>query len=285
MKVAVTGASGFLGPYVLKELARRAGVEIVALTRQRPAPVDVGAPIQHVQFDIDTDVIDGYARLGRPDVLIHLAWATLSNYKSPLHFENHLVTHYRFLKALVRDGLPAMLCTGTCFEYGMRCGELLESMTPEPHNPYGYAKDALRRQLEFLRVETPFQLTWGRLFYMFGDGQSARSLYPLVIAAGQRGDAVFPMSPGDQLRDYLHVAEVARYIVALALDAPGSGIVNICSGRPVAVRTLVEGWIREKGWRMSLELGRFPYPDYEPLAFWGSSARLTKLLGPAVTAS
>jgi dTDP-6-deoxy-L-talose 4-dehydrogenase (NAD+) len=113
---------------------------------------------------------------------------------------------------------------------------------------------------------------------MFGEGQSAASLYSLVMAAGKRGDAVFPMSPGDQLRDYLHVADVARYLVALALDAPGSRIVNICSGKPVAVRTLVEGWLRQNGWRMSLELGRFPYPDYEPLAFWGSAARLSEVL-------
>jgi dTDP-6-deoxy-L-talose 4-dehydrogenase (NAD+) len=278
MRVAVTGASGFVGQYVLRELARRTGIEIVAMTRQHPALVDVSTAIQQVPFDIDTSATDAYARLGRPDVLIHLAWATLSNYKSPLHFESHLVAHYRFLKSLIQAGLPALLCTGTCFEYGMRSGELVESMQPQPHNPYGYAKDALRCQLEFLRKEVPFQLTWARPFYMFGEGQSAASLYSLVMAAGKRGDGVFPMSPGDQLRDYLHVADVARYLVALALDAPGSGIVNICSGKPVAVRTLVEGWLRQNGWRMSLELGRFPYPDYEPLAFWGSAARLSEVL-------
>ena len=277
MRVAVTGASGFVGQYVLSALARRTGIEIVAMTRHHPVP-DVGSRIEQVQLDIDAGATDGYARLGRPDVLIHLAWGTLPKYKSPLHFENHLVTHYRFLKSLVQAGLPSLLCTGTCFEYGMRSGELLESMQPQPHNPYAYAKDALRRQLEFLRIELPFQLTWARPFYMFGEGQSAASLYSLVMAAGKRGEAVFPMSPGDQLRDYLHVADVARYLVALALDAPGSGIVNICSGKPVAVRTLVEGWLRQNGWRMSLELGRFPYPDYEPLAFWGSAARLSVVL-------
>lgn len=278
MKVAVTGASGFFGHYVLRELALRDGIEIVAVTRRRPVPADVSARVQQVQLDIGVETKDAYARLGQPDVLIHLAWETLSNYRSLLHFDSHLGTHFRFLESLVRAGLPALLCTGTCFEYGMRCGELLESMPPEPHNPYAHAKDALRRQLGFLRNEAAFQLTWARPFYMFGDGQSPNSLYSLVMAAGKRGDATFPMSAGEQLRDYLPIADVARYLVALALDAPGSGIVNVCSGKPIAVRTLVEGWIRENGWQMSPELGRYPLADYEPLAFWGSTAKLSKLL-------
>jgi dTDP-6-deoxy-L-talose 4-dehydrogenase (NAD+) len=161
----------------------------------------------------------------------------------------------------------------------MRSGELLETMRPDPCNPYGYAKDALRRQLQFLRGSRPFQLTWTRLFYMFGAGQPATSLYSLLMAAGERGDASFAMSRGEQLRDYLPVLDVARCLVALALRAPDSGIVNVCSGKPVSVRNLVEGWLRERHWQIALDLGRYPYPDYEPLAFWGSARRLGALLG------
>jgi dTDP-6-deoxy-L-talose 4-dehydrogenase (NAD+) len=82
------------------------------------------------------------------------------------------------------------------------------------------------------------------------------------------------MSGGEQMRDYLPVTEVARAIVSLAMKESDIGIVNVCSGRPVSVRRLVEGWISENGWNIELNLGRYPYPDYEPMAFWGSPEKL-----------
>jgi dTDP-6-deoxy-L-talose 4-dehydrogenase (NAD+) len=81
------------------------------------------------------------------------------------------------------------------------------------------------------------------------------------------------------LRDYSPVEAVAADLVALALDAPDSGIVNVCSGKPVSVRSLVESWLRKGGSSMMLDLGHFPYPDYEPFAFWGSRRRLDRALG------
>jgi nucleoside-diphosphate-sugar epimerase len=149
-------------------------------------------------------------------------------------------------------------------------GELDESLVPDPTNSYGVAKDTLRRELDMLRITHPFEFTWARLFYMYGDGQPATSLYPQLIAAGERGDARFKMSPGDQLRDFLPVTTVAKYLVQLALISCGAGIVNVCSGQPISVK--------ERGWNMTIELGHYPYPDYEPMAFWGSTQRMNKLL-------
>ena len=86
------------------------------------------------------------------------------------------------------------------------------------------------------------------------------------------------MSGGEQLRDYLPVAQAARYLVSLALIEKDIGVVNVCSGTPISVRKLVEGWIKENGWPIRLNLGRYPYSDYEPMAFWGDSQKLSLLL-------
>ena len=280
-RVLVTGATGFIGRHVLRELSARQGVEVVAVSRRLPEPGQMPVSVRHVALDIAATSAHDLANLGNPDVLIHLAWSGLPNYKALHHFETHLDEQYRFLAGLIRAGLQSLVCTGTCFEYGMRCGELDESLVPDPRNPYGFAKDALRRELDLLRVMHPFAFTWARLFYMYGDGQPATSLYPQLIAAGERGDVRFRMSPGDQLRDFLPASAVAKYLVSLALDTSGAGIVNVCSGQPTSVRALAEKWIKQRDWNMTLELGHYPYPDYEPMAFWGSNRKLHSQLDAA----
>ena len=234
--------------------------------------------VEVVEMDLARADGDCFDRLGRPDVLMHLAWGGLPNYKSLHHFEVELPAQYAFLRHMVKGGLKTLLVTGTCYEYGMQSGALREDMDARPNTPYALAKDTLRRQLEFLRAEHPFALTWARLFYLYGEGQSPRSLLPQLKAAVAHGDKVFNMSGGAQQRDYLAVEDAACLLVRLALSGQDAGIVNVCSGKPITVRELVENWTAENGWSIELNLGYYPYPDYEPMAFWGDRTRLDSFL-------
>ena len=270
MKIAVTGASGFVGQHVLAELLRHE-IEIIALTRDAARLNRFSSSVKVVEMNIAHPAPDCFEQMGRPDVLIHLAWDGLPNYKSLHHFETELPRQYSFLKAMIEAGLPSLLVTGTCFEYGMQSGPLSENMPTSPDNPYGYAKDALRQQLSLLKSSKPYNLTWSRLFYMYGERQPTTSLFPKLKEAVLRGDKVFNMSGGEQLRDYLPVTEVARQIVRLAMGGEVTGVINICSGKPISVRNLVEQWRRENNWKIELNLGYYPYPDYEPMAFWGDT--------------
>lgn len=270
MKVVVTGASGFIGQHVLTDLLQH-GLEIVAVTREATRLAGLNEAVRIVEMDIAHPSSDCFEQMGRPDILIHLAWDGLPNYKSLHHFETELTRQYHFLKLMLEGGLSSLLVTGTCFEYGMQSGPLAADMPTKPNNPYGYAKDALRKQLEFLKAQMRFNLTWGRLFYMYGEGQPSTSLFPKLKEAVLNGDKVFNMSGGEQLRDYLPVEEIARQIVQLALSQRDIGVVNICSGKPISVRRLVEQWLNDNGWEIELNLGYYPYPDYEPMAFWGEA--------------
>ena len=277
MKVAVTGACGFVGRHVLAEIASHS-VDVVAMVQNTAQLDQIGQAIKSVVVDIETPPSDAFDVLGRPDVLIHLAWGGLPNYRSLHHIESELPHQYNFLADLIKAGLPALVVTGTCFEYGMQFGPLAETLESQPNNPYGFAKDALRRQLEFLRNAHPFALTWARLFYMYGEGQAENSLLSQLKQAVERGDSSFNMSGGEQLRDFLPVTDVAASLVALAVRKADIGIVNVCSGRPISVRTLVETWLHENDWKIDLNLGHYPYPDYEPMAFWGCRSKLDTTL-------
>lgn len=280
MRIALTGGTGFVGRHVRRALGAR-GLEVVEAVRDAAA---ADAAAGRVLLDIVDAPADAFERLGRPDVLVHLAWGGLPNYRSLHHFERELPAQYDFLARMARAGLRRMVVTGTCFEYGMRSGCLDESQDARPSNPYALAKDVLRRQLAYLQGEVMFELAWARLFYMYGEGQAPSSLYPQLRRAAEAGAATFDMSAGEQLRDYLPIADVADALVGLATARGDAGVVNVCSGRPISVRRLVEKWIAEAGWSIRPNLGRYPYPDYEPLAFWGSRRKLDAVLADGAAA-
>ncbi len=179
---------------------------------------------------------------------------------------------------MIRGGLGSLVVTGTCFEYGMQSGPLSEELETKPSNPYGFAKDSLRKQLGYLQQKSSFNFTWARLFYLYGDGQPNSSLLPQLKAAVKSKASHFNMSGGAQLRDYLAVQVVAEYLVLLAFSQKNLGVLNVSSGCPISVRDLVEKWIKEYNFNIELNLGVYSYPDYEPLAFWGVNNKLAKIL-------
>jgi nucleoside-diphosphate-sugar epimerase len=279
VKIAVTGAAGFVGQQVIP-LLLAGGHEVVAVTR---APGRVSAfawagAVEERAVALESASADAFELLGCPDLCLHLAWGALTNFNCNQHFERELPVHYSFLRALVEGGLSRMVVTGTCLEYGLQSGALAEDAPTDPVTPYGCAKDMLRRQLEFLARQTPFSLGWGRLFYMHGESAGRRTLLMQLKEAVTRGDRTFPMSGGEQLRDYLSVENVAKKLVLLC-EANNPGVVNICSGMPISVRRLVEGWIADHGWDIALEPGRYPYLAYEPMAFWGDTTKASKVVG------
>jgi dTDP-6-deoxy-L-talose 4-dehydrogenase (NAD+) len=277
LSIAITGAGGFIGRHLLEALLSH-NLDVTALTRDRKRLATFEGRIAIVEGDIMSPNPALLDQLASHDVLLHLAWDGLPNYRSLHHFESQLPAQYAFLRAVIGAGLGAVVVTGTCFEYGMQSGELSENMEAIPGNAYGFAKDALRKQLVFLQQTVPFDLTWARLFYMYGEGQAANSLYSQLSKAVALGEKRFNMSGGEQLRDFLHVRDVAHYLATLARLRSNAGVVNICAGAPRSVRGLVEGWLAQNDWRIELNLGHYPYPDYEPFAFWGDNRKLAALM-------
>ncbi|QXI31425.1 NAD-dependent epimerase/dehydratase family protein [Pseudomonas vanderleydeniana] len=280
MKVLVTGATGFVGRHLVAALLERGhSVRAVARNVQSARQLPWFDDVEFVAADVHAEHLDLAGLTAGVDVLVHLAWPGLPNYQALFHFEHNLFADYRFIKRAVEAGVTQVLVTGTCFEYGMQSGPLSETATPQPSNPYGLAKNTLRVFLETLRQQLPFNLQWARLFYLYGEGQNPNSLLASLDRAIDAGAERFDMSAGEQLRDYLPIEAAAEYLARLLELRDFSGVVNCASGRPIAVRTLVEQRLRERGASIALNLGHYGYPSHEPMAFWGVTQRLQQLLG------
>ncbi len=276
-KVLVTGATGFIGNYVIDELLKK-NYEVVAtsLSPEKARSAKWYDKVKYISFDLQTvtEQENYYTLFDKPDILIHLAWEGLPNYKSDFHLVKNLPRHYTFIMNLVQHGLKDINVTGTCFEYGMKEGCLSEDMPSLPANSYALAKNNLRLLLNELAKTHPFELKWIRLFYLYGKGQGPNSLLSQLQSALDRGDKVFNMSPGDQLRDYLAVEKAAEYIVKIALQSQKAGIINCCSGAPVSVKDIVLNYLKQKNTSIVLNTGYYPYLDTEPRNFWGDATLL-----------
>ena len=279
MNILVTGASGFIGCHVVVSLLAR-GHRVTAVARD-PSKAAASPWYGRATF-IAADIHDASTvkRLQPAtfDAIMHLAWPGLPNYTALTHIEQTLPAECAFLKDLVQAGVTQLLVAGTCFEYGIQHGCMDELTIPAPVTPYAVAKNTLRSYLEALKKIHPFRFQWARLFYMHGTGQNPGSLLAQLNAAIDRGDTVFNMSGGEQIRDFLPVENIAAHLVSLAEHPSFDGIVNVCSGTPVSVRRLVEAHIAARGASIRLNPGHHPYPDYEPMAFWGDDTKLRQLL-------
>ncbi len=284
MKVLVVGSTGFIGSHIIDYLCRnnRNDINIIAATRNIEKAKKFlwfkDKKVNVIEFDISQTNSDIYGKLQRPDIMIHLAWDGLPDYKNIGHIERNLYENYFFIRDMILGGLKDLTVTGTCFEYGIKNGHLSEETETDPVTPYAVAKDSLRRFLRELQKIKNFNLKWLRLFYAYGKGQSPKNLLSQLDAAIKNNEKAFNMSGGEQLRDYLPVEILSEYIVKISLQNKITGIINCCSGKPISIRNLAENYIREKGADIKLNFGYYPYPDYEPMAFWGDNLKLLQII-------
>ena len=109
---------------------------------------------------------------------------------------------------------------------------------------------------------------WGRLFYLYGDGQKENSLIPSLQKALKEKQPFFYMSKGDQLRDFIHIKEAIKMLKSFAISKK-KGVLNISTGIPQSVLSFVKQYLKKNNAKIELKCGAFDTPIYEPKSFWG----------------
>jgi dTDP-6-deoxy-L-talose 4-dehydrogenase (NAD+) len=266
-KVIVTGATGFIGRHLIPLLINKK-YKVIAIVRdiEKSKNFDWFKDVHFKQLDFykDTLNLEEYNNHG----LIHLAWEGLPNYKDNFHYEVNLQRDYEFIKSMIKNGVSQVFISGSCAEYGMQNGAISSSANTYPNTSYAIAKDSLRKFLQLLSNESPYTLQWARLFYMYGEGQNPNSILAQLDSAIDKKMTKFNMSGGEQIRDYMHVEDVAKSILKI-YESKKDGVFNICSGKPITIKNLVEQHIKKRGAKIELNLGHYPYTDFEPHEFWG----------------
>lgn len=234
-------------------------------------------PLLHpVQCDLlDSDKLDVHLNRIQPDLCIHLAWyAEPSQYLTAVENLNLLSAGLHLATELAALGCKRFIGIGTCFEYDTGLGYLSETSSVKPKSLYAASKLALQITLEQLADTTGMAIAWLRLFYQYGPYEDERRLVPSIICSLLRNETA-KATKGEQIRDFLHVEDVAAAIWAVA-RSDLSGPVNVGSGNPTAVRDIANrvGAILNRP--ELIALGALPYNPSDPMFICANNQLLTR---------
>lgn len=259
-RIAITGASGFVGQQILKTLVQTE-CEILLLSRSTPLIKfkNYADKIKYIETtDVFSETADELAKkIQNVDILIHAAWyAEPGKYLQSEKNIDCLSGTLALAKASAQAGVRRFVGIGTCFEYDLSFGHLSVDTPLKPTTPYAAAKASAFFSLSHYFAAAGVEFAWCRLFYLYGEGEHEKRLVPYLRARLARGEAA-ELTSGNQVRDYLDVQE-AGHLIAETATGKQQGAVNICSGKPVTVRQLAEKIADEYGRRDLLHFGVRP---------------------------
>ena len=274
MKILVTGADGYIGRHIVNNLLDL-GHEVIAVDIHTD---DINDKAEKKKLNLFTaDLTNVYTSLGSPDVCLHMAWRDVFVHNSVNHIGD-LSSHYKFLVALMEQGLKHLAVMGTMHEVGYWEGKIDENTPCNPISMYGIAKDALRRSMIAYCKSNSILLQWLRGFYILGDDKKNHSIFSKLLQADEQGQELFPFTTGKTKYDFINVDELVEQISKAVTQTDVTGIINCCSGNPMTLAERVENFIKDHKLKIRLNYGVFPDRPYDSPIIFGDDKKIKQIM-------
>ena len=236
-RVLLTGGSGFIGLQCIEPLLAR-GYEVHATSTRAREGDALGVHWHQVDL-LKPGAARELVATVKPSHLLHLAWYVVPGklIASPENFA-WVSASMALVDAFAQEGGKRLLVSGSAYEYDWNYGFCSERLTPAvPNTPYGACKQALATLVESYAAAVGLSASWGRVFFLYGPHEHPQRLVSSVILSLLKGEGA-KCSHGRQIRDYMHVQDVADALVAI-LDSDVRGALNVCSGQATTLREIV----------------------------------------------
>jgi len=242
MRILVIGGNGFIGRHIIKH-ALKLKWDVTNLNLSSNLS-EKSSGLKNVTADI-TNFIALKKALGVAEFEYVV---NCGGYVDHTLFSNggrsiinmHFIGVINLIELLNRDVLKCFINIGSSDEYGNVAAPQTEMQREEPISPYSLGKLASTHFLQMLHRTENYPVTILRLFLTYGPDQDANRFIPKIISGCLKGDS-FPVSKGEQLRDFCFIDDVINAIF-LALNSSKSlgEVINIASGNPVTIKSVVE---------------------------------------------
>lgn len=288
MRVMVTGAAGFIGSHLVRELAER-GIEVVGVDCYLPDSYDAEvkraageavASLPHVTM-VEADIRDplpGSVWSGVTDV-VNLAampglvksWDDFDLYQSC-----NLTGVHRLLEGAMAQGIDHFVQISTSSVYGsLATGS--EDDPLRPISPYGVTKLAGERLTAAYGASFDVPYTALRYFSVFGPGQRPDMAYHIVCERILDEQPVPIFGDGLQSRSNTYVMDIVRATVLALEVGPTNETMNIAGGETVSLLDAVRILEDELGRPARLEFG--PARPGDQRHTQGDTTKAERLLG------
>lgn len=272
MKILVTGANGYLGIGIVKQLLND-GNEVVATDIRLDKCDDRAIRKECDLFEIE----DPYLYFGQPEVVLHLAWRDGFVHNSDRHICD-LPQHHKFIKKLFESKIERIAVMGSMHEVGFYEGSIDENSPCNPMSLYGIAKNALRNEVRMFSHAYHKKMQWLRGYYIVGNTSYGCSVFSKLVQAQAEGKREFPFTLGLNQFDFLNYEEFCEQAAAAVEQEEIDGIINLCSGRPEKLSDRVECFIMENNLDIKLQYGVFPDRPYDSKAVWGNNSKIQEIM-------
>ncbi len=254
-RVLVTGGSGFIGRHVVAQLTGAGAYVRVVDLKPHPDP-----SVELVQGDIAERAVLHEALDGGFDAVIHLAAVTsvLRSIEHPeLTFATNVAATAELLEAARQAGVTSLVFASTNAVTGpMQAPAIVESATLRPMTPYGATKAAAEMLMSAYTASYGVRCACLRLTNVYGPGMQAKdSIVARLMRAIRLGTTFEIYGDGRQVRDYVHVSDVADAMVLALNDERWQGPVVIGTGTSLSVLEVVEEVRRASGAELDVRHG------------------------------
>lgn len=263
-KVIVTGANGFIGSHLVKELNKR-GVKVIALVDSRYdySSIDGLADITIIYFSLqELDELYTDKRLCGSELIYHMAWTGVS--ASCRNSEDEQLQNIKYsidvLKLAVHFQIPKVLIPGSAAEVSCGEGIITGQEIPAPSDIYSATKVATRYICQVFARQHQVELIWPLITSIYGPGRDTGDLISYTIKSLLKG--VKPsFTKLEQQWDYLYIDDLIEALIVLGIKGKGGNVYPIGSGENMQMFEYVNIIRRQISPNAVLGVGELPYKN------------------------